>query len=92
MKFVTTTLKTKRGLPYNSRSTKNANGWSKQVAGNLKHRYLRLAVVGTFDSLARMCRFDIIKITVKHPTDFGYYKDVYILKKNKAKFLDRILK
>ena len=69
MNFVTTKQKNKRGMLYNTRSTKNANGWSKHVAGNLNHKFLTLAVRGTFDSLAKMVRFDVIKVRLKHPTN-----------------------
>jgi len=91
MRHFSTKQKNKRGVLYNTRSTKSANGWSKHIAGNINHRFLTLAVKGTFDTLAKMVRFDIIRITVKHPTDFGYTKDVFILRKNKHKFLDRIV-
>jgi hypothetical protein len=91
MNFISTKLKNKRGVLYNTRSSKQANGWSKHVAGNINHKFLTLAVKGTFDTLARIVRFDIIRVRVKHPTDFGFFKDVYILKKNKEKFLDRIV-
>lgn len=91
MKFYSTKLKNKRGVLYNTRSNKNANGWSKHIAGNLNHRFLRLAVVGTFDKLGGLMRFDVIKIKLKHPTDMGYTKDVFILKKNKDKYIDKIV-
>jgi hypothetical protein len=91
MKHVSTKLKNKRGVLYNTRSNKTANGWSKHIAGNLNSKFLRLAVVGTFDTLGRTVRFDVIRVRLKHPTEFGYTKETYILKKNKDKFLDRIV-
>jgi hypothetical protein len=90
MNFVSTKLKNKRGVLYNTRSTKTANGWSKHIAGNLNSKFLRLAVRGTFDELADI-NFDIIRVRLKHPTDTGYFKESIILKKNKHKFIDRIL-
>lgn len=50
-------------------------------SGNL----LTLAIKGTLDVLAKT-RFDIVKVTLKHPTEFGYFKTSYVLKKNKHKF------
>jgi hypothetical protein len=92
MNHISTKLKNKRGVLYNTRSNKTANGWSKHIAGNLNSKFLRLAVVGTFDTLGRTVRFDVIRVKLKHPTDTGYYKESFILKKNKHKFVDRIQK
>jgi hypothetical protein len=45
--------------------------------------FVKLAVRGTLDILAKT-RFDIIKVYIAHPIDIGYFKQVYILKKNKT--------
>lgn len=92
MNFISDNKINKRGKLYRTRSTKTANGWSKHLGSmNFNHKMGRLSVVGTFDSLGRVMRFDIIKVKLKHPTEFGYTKESYILKKNKSKFLDRIV-
>ena len=48
--------------------------------------FLKLAVRGTLDVLART-RFDIVRIKIEHPTNRGYFKEVYVLKKNKLKYV-----
>jgi hypothetical protein len=47
--------------------------------------FIKLAVRGTLDILARS-RFDIIKVYIEHPINKGYFKQVYILKKNKKEY------
>lgn len=46
--------------------------------------FVKLAVRGTLDILARS-RFDIISVYIEHPQTRGYFKKVFILKKNKKK-------
>jgi hypothetical protein len=75
----------KRGQKYHVRKTKNATGYSKHFAGKCPDKFLKLAVHGTFDTLAKI-RFDFRKIRVKHPIDSEYSKVTYILKKNIPKY------
>lgn len=81
----------KRGQKYVTRPTKNANGISKHYGTNrVPDKMLKMHVHGTFDSLAKGMRFDMIWITVTHPVDIAYTKQVRILKKNKRKFLGKM--
>jgi hypothetical protein len=92
MKFISTIKNNKRGKPYTSRPTKLANGFMKHYGNNSKtmtDEMRRIAVYGTLDNLAKQ-RFDIIWITVTHPIDKDYTKRVAILRKNKAKYIQRM--
>ena len=46
-----------------------------------------LSVYGTLDRLGRGKWMKFTKIKIAHPTDPGYFKEVYVLTKNKKKFL-----
>lgn len=89
MKYISTQQKNKRGQTYNTRSTRIATGYSKMFAGHTPEKFLRLAVYGTFDTLAKQ-RFDFIWINIMHPTDSGYIKRTRILNRNKRKYMELI--
>jgi hypothetical protein len=92
MVFISEKRANKRVKLYNTRPTKVGNGWSKHYgANNVPDRFLKVLVHGTFDSLAKVMRFDMVKVRLRHPTDYGYTKTVYILKKNKHKYQNRII-
>lgn len=46
----------------------------------------RLIVYGTNDLLASSRLFKFVKVQKPHPTDSGYFKDVYVLYKNRKKY------
>ena len=52
--------------------------------------FLRLAVYGTCDVLAKGINYNIKKITKEHPTDKGYFKEVYILSDAGKRKLNRL--
>jgi hypothetical protein len=87
MNFISGQAVNKRAQLYNIRPNKVANGWCKHYgSGKVPDKFLKVAVHGTFDRLAKSLRFDIIKVSLRHPTDSGYSKTTYILKKNKSKY------
>lgn len=91
MKFTTTKQLNKRKQSYNTRATKTANGYSKHFAGQCPDKWLKLAVHGTLDVLAKQ-RFDFCWVTVQHPIDKDYTKQVKILTKNRPKYTERMPK
>jgi len=86
MNFATEKKPNKRGKLYNTRPNKIANGYSKHFAGKSPDKFLRLCVYGTFDVLAKSVRFDFVRVTITHPTDFRYTRVAYVLKKNKKNY------
>ena len=69
-----------KNLP--KRPNKNAAGYlytSVKCKHKTKDKKLKLFVYGTFDTLAKIHNTSIKKIKKEHPTDKGYFKEVYIL-------------
>ena len=79
MKFISSKLRNKRGIFYNSRDNKTANGFSKN-AKNKSAVSITLAVRGTTDHLAQT-NFYFKLTSIEHPTDKGYFKQAYKLTK-----------
>jgi hypothetical protein len=54
---------------------------------NQKHRDInKLRVFGTLDVLAKTNLGRISRVMKPHPTDKGYFKEVYVLYKNRYKY------
>lgn len=74
---------------YNVRTTKNATGCSKTMASQKKapmftdksEKQLKLCLYGNFDALNNSGLFAKIakKVMKEHPTDKGYFKEVFVL-------------
>lgn len=73
--------KTKRGIDYPTRATKLANGMAQTITTQKSYSLtaLKLSVLGSTDVLAVLVNYMFKRVMVEHPTDKGYFKEVYVL-------------